>query len=168
MSKKWNGNKPVPEKTMKFFLAWQEHDFDPDKRHEAALAAGYSLKALGRGASSAIRSIGNNDKMRAALKKRGLDFDFIADKIFKKTECKQPFTDKGNDGNTIFVDDNYNQMRALELSTKLLDVMPSTKLDINEHRQIEIHISAETVDRGQKAIDMGVIDIDSTDSEFLE
>ena len=168
MSKKWNGNKPLSEKTMAFFLAWQELDFDPDKGHEAAPEAGYPLKSLGQGAGSAIRSIGNNDKMKAAMKKRGLNFDFIADKIFKKTDSKQPFTDKGNDNETIFVDDNYSQMKALELSTKLLDVMPSTKLDINEHRKIEIHISAETVERGQKAIDMGVIDIDSTESEFLE
>ncbi len=161
-------NKLVPEKTMAFFLAWQKHNFDIDKKNESAIEAGYPLGNLSASASKAIKNMSSNEMMQQAMRDKGLDYNFIADKLFKKTDCKQPFTDKGNDNETIFVDDNYNQMRALELSTKLLDSLPSTKVDINEHRKIEIHISHETVERGQKAIDMGVIEIDSIDSEFIE
>ena len=48
------------------------------------------------------------------------------------------------------------------------DAMPAQKVDINERRHVEIYISQETIERGNKALDMGVIDIDAIESEFVE
>lgn len=166
MAKK--SNKPVAEKTMAFFLAWEKHGFDIDKKNDAALEAGYSLGNLSARATEAIQNMSGNEMMQTAMKDKGLNYDLIASKLLKKLNCKQPFTDKGNDNKTIFVDDNYVQMKALEFSARLADALPSTKVDINERKLIEIHITQETVDRGQKAIDMGVTEIDSIESEFIE
>jgi len=157
--------KQLTTKQQNFFLEWQKHGFAPDKQALAAMEAGYSLSSLPQGARSAIASVSGNEKMQVALRRVGVNYDFIARGIKDKTDCKRPVV---VDKTLEYVPDNANQLRALELAAKMKDGFPAQKFDVNEHKQIDIYISHETVERGNKALEMGVIDIDAEDSGFVE
>jgi len=157
--------KQLTTKQQNFFLEWQKHGFAPDKQALAAMEAGYNLSALAGGARSAINAVSGNEKMQAALRKAGVNYDFIAKGIKEKTTCERPVV---VDKTIQFVPDNANQIRALEFAATLKDARPAQKVDINERRHVEIYISQETIERGNKALDMGVIDIDAIESEFVE
>ena len=163
---------PVPKtfgklttKQQNFFIAWQEYGFAPEKRAQAAMDAGYALSNLSGGAKAAIESVSGNEKMQSALKRKGITYDFIASNIKDKFDCTRPVV---VDKKVEYVPDNSNQLRAIEIASKMKDAMPANKLDINERRQVEIFISHETIQRGNNALEEGVIDIDAIDCEFVE
>ena len=157
--------KQLTTKAQNFFLEWQKYGFAPDKQALAAMEAGYSLNSLAGGARSAINAVSGNEKMQAALRKVGVNYDFIARGIKDKTTCERPIV---VDKDIRFVPDNANQIRALEFAATLKDAKPAQKFDINERKHVEIYISQETVERGNKALDMGVIDIDAIEEDFVE
>lgn len=115
--------------------------------------------------------LSENKRMVNALKKKGLDLDSIASLIRKQISAKKPYFDQGIK-KTRSIADNANRSRALEMAIKIVDVLPSTKFEIEENKNINIHITMESAERSVKAANMEVIDIDAMEgeevNEFLE
>ena len=114
------------------------------------------------------KELSESRKLRNALEKEGLTHENIAKKLKEGTECEKPYFDQGSKG-TIRVPDNANRSRALEMVVKIGDGFPSTKHEIEENRNVNIHITMETATRAIEAANMEVIDIDAMeDNEFLK
>ena len=112
--------------------------------------------------------LSENKRMIAALKKEGLSLEEIARYLKDQINCEKPYFDQ-EIKQTTKIPDNSNRGRALEMAIKIVDVLPSTKHEIEENRNINIHITTESAQRAVTAANMEVIDIDAMEeSEFLE
>jgi hypothetical protein len=162
-------NKASP-KTKRFWEEWEAKGFDPEKRRDAGVAAGYPPgKYLAANVQTAINTISNNPNMQAALRKKGVNVDFIADRLKKNIEAKKPYYDKEKE-KTVMFDDTLNQNKALEMAINAIDGFPAKKqeVDINQKQMGVIVIKHEDVTRGKNAIEREVKTIDDIRAEFLE
>ena len=121
-------------------------------------------------APSVKQVLSENKRMVEELKKEGLSLGDIAKYLKEQIECEKPFYDP-EVKKTKSIPDNSNRGRALEMAIKIVDVLPSTKHEIEENRNINIHITTEAAERAVLAANQEVIDIDAMTveaSEFLE
>jgi hypothetical protein len=128
------------ERDRKFVALFQASGFDLAKREELAVAAGFPPGHPARGnAGRVIKALVNNKAMQSALKKEGVDNKKLAEKLKELLDCKHPFAPKQAD--------NLAQLKAVEMSLRVKDAFPSTKIDIDKTDRKEIIVSGEVIQR---------------------
>jgi len=111
--------------------------------------------------------ISQHKKLVRELEKKGLGVEQIADYLKQQLKCTKPVFLKGVE--RVDIPDNANINRALETLIRVGDYLPSTKHEIEDNRNINIHITTKSADRAVKAANMEVIDCDEwEDNEFLK
>ena len=123
----------------KFLTLWSNSGFDPLAKNGCAIEAGYSPGSASASSNRVFKKLVSNEKMRRALKKKGITFDRLADKLVELMEAKHPFAP--------LQPDNLAQHKAVDTALKLHDAFPATKIDIDKHERKEIIISGEVVQR---------------------
>lgn len=113
------------------------------------------------------KQLSQNKKMIKALKAKGLDIEDIAGYIKEQVECNKFIVNPQNK-TLIDVPDNSNRNRALEMVVHIVDTLPSTKHEIEENRNINIHITTDSAERSVEAANMDVIDCDEWEEESSE
>ncbi len=97
--------------------------------------------------------MGNNPRMRKALKKANITMEKLASKLGELLDAQHP----AYEGKP----DNPTQMKALELGVRLYDAAPNPKLEIAQRTEnITVHITADLVKAVQAATGIKVIDVE--------
>ncbi len=116
------------------------------------------------------KALSQNKKMIKALKDKGLGLVDIAGHLKKMIGCEKPYFDQGK-RKTRDIPDNANRNKALDMAIHIVDVLPSVRMEIEENRNIRIHITTDAATRAVKAANQDVIDCDDWEEEadeFLE
>ncbi len=142
------------DRDQKFVSMFEASGFDISKRVEIATAAGFAPRNVAKAnAGRIIKSLTHNEAMQKALKRKKVDYNRLAEKLVELLDCEHPaFEGKP---------DNMSQLKAVEMSLRVHDAFPATKLDIDKTERKEIVISAEVVDRLEKFAKLKAIDVSS-------
>jgi hypothetical protein len=142
------------ERDKRFIELFAGSGFDLSKREELAAQAGYKPGyAAKMNSGRIIKALVNNQKMQKALKKRGIDFDKLAEKIEELLECKHPaFPDNP---------DNAIRHKALETALRIKDAFPPQRVDVDKTERKEIVISGEVIQRLEKFEKFKELDVES-------
>ena len=89
------------------------------------------------------KAISQNKQMIKALKNKGLDLVDIAGYLKKMIGCEKPYFDQ-QEKETRDIPDNANRNKALDMAIHIVDVLPSVRHEIEENRNINIHITTLT------------------------
>lgn len=145
---------PRTDKDSKFIQMFEASGFDINRRVDIAVAAGFSPRVAAKAnAGRIIKSLANNVAMQKALKKKGVDYNKLADKLVELLDCKHPaFPNQA---------DNQSQLKAVELSLRVHDALPSTKLDIDKTERKEIVFTAEVLQRIEKYERLKDVDVEA-------
>jgi hypothetical protein len=131
----------VISRDQKFMDLWSGTGFDPTKKMDCALEAGFKPSGARMQPGRIIDRLAQNKKMQKALKKKGVTIDKLASKVAELMECNHPLAREKDRPDTM------TQLRATELGIRLQDAMPPARLDIESNERKEIIISAEVVER---------------------
>ncbi len=113
-----------------------KRNFDLNSRSECAMIAGYENGVVPDSAG-VIDKITKNGHMQLAMKARGITMDYVVRKL------KELMTSANR-----FGPDNLVRLGAAKLAIELLDVLPSTKIDITKRSMsFNITISPEAAKR---------------------
>lgn len=136
----------------KFINMFEASGFDLSKRVDIAVAAGFTPRNVAKAnAGRIIKSLTRNEAMQRALKRKKVDYNRLADKLVELLDCEHPaFEGKP---------DNMSQLKAVEMSLRVHDAFPATKVDIDKTERKEIIISAEVVERLEKFERLKAIDV---------
>jgi len=143
------------ERDQRFVALFQASGFNIARREELAIAAGFPPGKPARGnAGRVIKALVNNKKMQKALKDEGVDFKRLAGKLNELLDCEHP----------AFVgrSDNMAQLKAVEMSIRVKDAFPSTKIDIDKSERKEIIVSGEVIQRLERFQSYKDVDADVT------
>lgn len=140
------------ERDQKFVELFAASGFDLKRREELAVQAGFQ-PGYGAKMNSGriVKALVNNQKMQKALKKKGIDFNTLADKIAQLLECEHPMF-KGRPDNAI-------QHKTLETALRIKDAFPPARVDLDKTERKEIVISGEVVQRLEKFERFKVLDV---------
>jgi hypothetical protein len=140
------------ERDQKFVELFAAENFNLAKREECAVKAGfqpgYGAMMNGRRISAALI---NNKKMQKALKKKGIDFNKIADKLVELLDCKHPAFPKSPD--------NAIQHKAVETCIRISDAFPPNRVELDKREQKEIILTGEVVHRLEKFEKFKALDV---------
>lgn len=137
-------------KDAKFIQLWSDAGFDPAMKSACAKSAGYSAAHASRSTGKIINSLIQNRKMQKELKKAGVDMKRLAEKIAQLIDAPNPLVKPWKDpvtGELIFAPDNFIQLKATELATRLHDAFAPARLDIDKRETKQIVFSAEVIHR---------------------
>lgn len=148
-----------------FMEEFAKMGFDWNKRKLAVLRAGYEPVNALLTANQVIRKVTNNDRMIAAMTRKGINFSKLAEKLQALLNAEQVVKVQ-HDGTLIKSPDNFVQHKAFETAARLYDTFPSQKIDIDQHSVTEIVLSPEIIGRIQKAKEMETIDLERIEGEF--
>ena len=132
----------LTEGQSKFISEMAREGFDSSKMKSASKEAWPEVKNLSQ-AKQTLRKLGNNLKMQEALKKKGIDIDFLAEKVAEMLSAMHPQFEGQPD--------NFIRQKTLDMALRIVDAFPSTKVDIEKHQVTEIIIHADVVERIEKA-----------------
>jgi hypothetical protein len=139
------------DKDNKFIQLFSASGFDINRRQEFAVAAGFTPGRSARGhAGRIIKSLANNKAMQRALKRHGVDNNKLAQKMMELLDCEHPQF-KGRP-------DNMAQIKAVEMSLRVKDAFPPTKVEVDKSEHKEIVISGEVIQRLERYDRLKVID----------
>lgn len=138
------------DRDAKFIQTWADTGFDPDKKNDCAQLAGFSPRAATRTTGRIISSLIQNQKMQKALKKKGVNMERLAQKISELLEAKNylikpridPFSQQ-----LVYAPDNFTQLKATELATRLHDAFAPTRVDIDKRETKQVVMTAEVIHR---------------------
>jgi hypothetical protein len=141
------------ERDQRFVALFQASGFNLAKREELAVVAGFPPGRAARGnAGRVIKALVNNKKMQKALKDEGVDFKRLAGKLNELLDCEHP----AFEGRA----DNMAQLKAVEMSIRVKDAFPPTKVDIDKSERKEIIVSGEVIQRLERFQSFGDIETD--------
>ena len=127
------------ERDIAFVNLWAAENFDPAKKVKCAEMAGFPPGAPARANAGRVsKNMAANMRIQRALKKRGIDPTFIADKLYDLMNAQHP-----KEGTP----DGFVQLKATETVLKLNDMFPAAKLEIDKSERKEIVISGEVIQR---------------------
>ncbi|HET6453487.1 MAG TPA: hypothetical protein VFI02_03705 [Armatimonadota bacterium] len=149
----WESVESVPSRQeMALVKRFQETGYDLSTLRDCALQAGYPPANITPAIQKALKKIANNPKLQQALKKQGVTMSRVAKKLDELLEAKHPQYPEQND--------NLAQGKALELAVKIMDAMPSQKIELDKTETHVIQIAPETIAAIQRAKGIPVIDIE--------
>jgi hypothetical protein len=135
-----SGREDFTERDAAFIEKFAEANFDISKRQSCAVAAGLGTGDLARmNGGRVTKALLQNKKLRAALKRKGVDMDMIADKLVELLNCNSPLNDK--------MPDNYIRHRALETAIRVFDANPPQKIEVDKSTTQHIVITNEAATR---------------------
>jgi hypothetical protein len=157
MSEKKEGHTP---KDAMFLQKFSEANFDPNQKLMCAEAAGLGTgeKAL-LNAGRVIKSLAKNEAFQQSLKRVGVDYDKLAEKLSELLDAESAFKDGKPD--------NFIRHKTLETAIRVLDLNPAQRLNIDKTERHEIVISADVVDRLVKYNEMRELQEGAIDAEIV-
>lgn len=109
----------------------------PKAMSRCAVEAGYSPSYAAQKARHIYNVLSNNERLQADMERRGIGMKALVDDMIDLRKATLP------DGETP---DNFIRFKNMEHRSKLLDVIPSQKVDVNK-RSITINITADTLEK---------------------
>jgi|GEM_PF-3157009 len=142
------------ERDVKFVQLFQASGFDLAKREQLAVAAGFPPGRVARGnAGRVIKALVNNKAMQRALKKEGVNNEKLAQKLKELLDCEHPAFEGRSD--------NMAQLKAVEMSLRVKDAFPPTKVDVDKTERKEIVVSGEVIQRLERFQSFKDIDVEA-------
>lgn len=140
----------LTRKQQDYYVYWSKTGFDPNRRKECMVAAGYSEK-------TPPSLVENSTRLRhiieRSMARNGLTPDRVCEKLAEKLECTDPQYEKP---------DNKNQLRALDLTCKLGDFYPSQKFEVRKREEfvrldmVTVRLAEEL--SGEKILDAEIVE----------
>jgi hypothetical protein len=101
-----------------------------------------------------------NKKLRAALKRKDVNMDTVADKLKELLTAKSPLNPNAND--------NFIQHKTVETLIRVFDANPPQKIEVDKSTTQHIVISHEAVDRLEKYRKMRELTQDAETGVYTE
>lgn len=140
----------LTRKQQDYYVFWSKTGFDPDRRKECMVAAGYSENTY---PSMVEKSTHLRELIYKSMSRHGLTPDTVCKKLAEKLECLDPKTE---------APDNSNQLKAVDMTCKLGDFYPSQKVDVTK-REEYFKVDIQTIRlaekfSGEKILDAEVVE----------
>lgn len=125
----------------KFITLWAGTNppFDPSAKNDCAIRAGWSPKGAPSSANRVITALVKNQKMVKALKKKGIDYDYIAERLVEQMTAMHPFAPKQPD--------NMARGKAIDMALKIHDAYPPARVEVDKTERKEIIVGGEAIIR---------------------
>lgn len=149
----WDAVESVPTaQEMALVKRFTDTGYDISKLRDCALESGYGARDVNSGIQRALRKIANNPRLQQALRKQGVTMSRLAKKLDSLLDAKSAqFPGR---------DDNLAQGKALELAVKIMDALPSQKIELDKTETHVIQLAPETIAAIQRVKGIQVIDIE--------
>lgn len=131
-----------------FYRLWREAGFDPKKRKDCLLAAGYSPSTVSQKGKEIARNI--QDVVVRKMEKKGLTLDKVVETHLEALDANDP---KYNEP------DHKTRLKAVDMYYNMRGAYPAQKVDINSRKEVSVEISVETLQAAEIATGEGIIDV---------
>jgi hypothetical protein len=155
----WEAAQSIPSaQEMAIVKRFAETGYDLSRLRECAIQSGVDKDSAPAAARRAIKKIANNPLLQRALKKQGVTMRRLAEKLNELLDAKHAQFPERND--------NMAQGKALELAVKIMDGMPSQKIELDKTETHVIQIAPETLAAIQRVKGIQFIDVESVKGTF--